>query len=79
LRSSAFLFTSLDDSSLPVSLRDKIDRAKETISRWFVANRAADITPGDLDMIIDEADRIRAKFEKNGPLGRFIGDAQLLI
>jgi uncharacterized membrane protein YkvA (DUF1232 family) len=62
-----------------MSVRDKIDRAKERISRRFVSNRAAGITPGDLDTVTDEADRIRKKFEKNGPLGRFIGDAQLLI
>jgi uncharacterized membrane protein YkvA (DUF1232 family) len=62
-----------------MSIRDKIDRAKERISRRFVSNRAASITPGDLDTVTDEADRIRKKFEKNGPLGRFIGDVQLLI
>jgi uncharacterized membrane protein YkvA (DUF1232 family) len=62
-----------------MSIRDKIDRAKERISRRFVSNRAAGTTPGDLDTVTDEADRIREKFEKNGPLGRFIGDAQLLI
>ena len=62
-----------------MSIRDKIDRAKERISRRFVSNRAAGITPGDLDTVTDEADRIRGKFEKNGPLWRFIGDAQLLI
>jgi uncharacterized membrane protein YkvA (DUF1232 family) len=62
-----------------MSVRDKIDRAKERISRRFVSNRAAGITPSDLDTVTDEADRIRKKFEKNGPLGRFIGGAQLLI
>jgi uncharacterized membrane protein YkvA (DUF1232 family) len=62
-----------------MSIRDKINRAKEKISRRFVSNRADGITPGDLDTVTDEADRIREKFEKNGPLGRFIGDAQLLI
>ena len=62
-----------------MSIRDKIDRAKERISRRFVSNRAAGITPGDLHTVTDEADRIRKKFEKNGPLGCFIGHAQLLI
>jgi uncharacterized membrane protein YkvA (DUF1232 family) len=62
-----------------MSIRDKIDRAKERISRRFVSNRADGITPGDLDTVTDEADRIRKKFKKNGPLGRFIGDVQLLI
>jgi uncharacterized membrane protein YkvA (DUF1232 family) len=62
-----------------MSIRDKIHRAKERISRRFVSNRADGITPGDLDTVTDEADRIRARFEKNGPLGRFIGDVQLLI
>jgi uncharacterized membrane protein YkvA (DUF1232 family) len=62
-----------------MSIRDKVDRVKERISRRFVSNRAAGITPGDLDTVTDEADRIRKKFEKNGPLGRFIGDVQLLI
>lgn len=62
-----------------MSIRHKVKRAKETISERFISARAAGITPRDLETVTDEADRIRKKFEKNGPLGRFIGDFRLLI
>lgn len=67
------------DSRPFMSLRDKLQRAKETITRRFLSDRAGRITSDDLQTVTDEADRIRQKFERDGPLGRFIGDFQLLV
>jgi len=62
-----------------MSIRDKVQRAKEAITRRFLSDRAGRITSDDLRTVTDEADRIRQKFERDGPLGRFIGDFQLLV
>ena len=49
------------------------------INEKFVKKGASGITEKDLDKVNKKSEEIRGKFEKGGPLGRFIDDGKLLI
>jgi len=62
-----------------MSIKHRIERAKEPIGKRFDSSQAASITSEDLNTVTSDADRIRKKFAEDGPLGRFVGDVWLLI
>ena len=45
----------------------------------FVEEGAEDITPKDIDKVVEKSEDINKKFNARGPLKRFIVDAKLLI
>lgn len=49
------------------------------INRRFVEKRASKITEAEVKKAVDESDSIRKKFERVGPLGRYMEDVKLLI
>jgi uncharacterized membrane protein YkvA (DUF1232 family) len=44
----------------------------------FVKEGAEEVTPGDIDKVVEKSEDIKEKFSARGPLKRFIVDARLL-
>lgn len=59
------------------SKREK--NTKKEIDEDYVSKNAQNITEEDFKKVSEKADEIESKFEKGGPLGRFINDAKLLL
>jgi uncharacterized membrane protein YkvA (DUF1232 family) len=59
--------------------RKRVENAKKKVNRDFIEKGASGVTDDDFKKVTDRADEIRAKFEKGGPLGRFINDVKLMI
>lgn len=56
-----------------------VKKEVKKINEDYIKNGAKKITDEDVEDVINKADEIKEKFEKKGPLGRFINDAKLLI
>ncbi len=56
-----------------------VDNANEQVNENFIKRGASKVNDDDVKKVADKADEIRAKFEKGGPLGRFVNDVKLLI
>lgn len=54
-------------------------RNHPAINAAFVTRGARGISNQDVEGVVRNADAIRRKFERPGPLGRFISDARLLL
>ena len=59
--------------------RKRVEDAKKKVNRDFIEQGASGVTDDDFKKVTDRADEIRAKFEKGGPLGRFVNDVKLMI
>lgn len=71
-------------SDAPKPRRGRVTKAEakeatDKIDEGFIAGQAKQVTDDDVKRVVDRADEIKRKFEKGGPLGRFINDVQLLI
>lgn len=53
-------------------------RAKEQAEKELKKG-AENVTEGDLEKVLDKKEEIEKKFEKNGPLEKFISDLKLLF
>lgn len=49
------------------------------INEGFLKKQAAKVTDSDIKKVTEKADEIKSRFEKGGPLGRFIEDGKLLL
>lgn len=62
-----------------MSKNERVKSAEDKIGEDYVSENAQNITEEDFEEVADRADKIKSKFEKGGPLGRFINDARLLL
>lgn len=59
--------------------KKRVEDAKKKVNEDFIKRGASKVGDDDFKKVTDKADEIRAKFEKGGPLGRFVNDVKLLI
>lgn len=63
----------------PSEQSTRVRKALRKIDREFVEQGAKRVTEADVKEIVDKADEIEARFDRDGPLGRFYEDGRLLL
>lgn len=58
---------------------DAHDTKPPPITEAFVRKRAEAITDTDIQKVSESEEELRKRFEKPGPIGRFVGDLKLLF
>ena len=57
----------------------QVREALDAIDQDFVEKGAERVTQADVQQIVEKADEIEARFNREGPLGRFYEDGRLLL
>lgn len=68
-----------DSDDRASSPREKVREALRRIDTDFVEEGARDVGEEDVEEIVERADAIKQRFTKEGPLGRFIEDGELML
>ena len=62
-----------------MSDKSRTDKVKEKVNEDFISKGANSVSEEDFKRVTKKADEIKSKFEKGGPLGRFVNDIKLLV
>jgi uncharacterized membrane protein YkvA (DUF1232 family) len=67
------------DTGKKQRVQDRVEAALRKIDAEFVEKGSQSVSEDDVQQVVDKADAIEERFNKEGPLGRLVDDGRLLL